>query len=218
MTEHRSQPDIIPFDPSLVDKASGFVGRLAVGIRGRDFGMPAAPYEGPSVHELLDEYESRQGKVELFPGEKDGQQLIAALHASHQLDSPHFVPGTTLRDATGDSIAYLRAGDQPVHLPVANFVYATGFQDWNHGRVGGHKDGAPGNSSVRNIRHHARRGTTPPPIGIVNARVQPNGLVLLSAHKGAHRIAAAHLRRDPTIPAGSDVIIGRLNRNIVKLQ
>lgn len=196
------QLTITEYDPSLLMRASGYIGSLSV--RSGEAPPAEADYAGPPLNEVLD------GVIGQGPLSADEAHLvIRALHASPRLKAPLFVQGLPI----SDRIAALSADAGPVYLPTSNFVYAAGMADWVHGHGRRVDDRLTGNQLIRS---YARKRSTPPPISFVSVDVQPDGLALYSSvHDGGHRVAAAHLRGDPFVPVGSNITIRRLPRNVV---
>lgn len=199
------------YDPTLLDRVSGLIGRL--GVRGAQ--QPEAipePLVGLSVNELLDTYESRNliGSV-LQPDSEEAKKLLAQFLRAPHLDKPIFIPDVISTESKR-ILSIDATAKKPVYLPVRDFVYAPGFESWNNGR----NNFKFGTTSNKIIRSYARKRTPMPPIGFVSADIQPDGHVFYSAvQDGAHRIAAALLRGDETIPVGNTIIVNRLPKNII---
>ena len=203
----------LKYNPNPLDQMAGHIGRISLQIRGTDESSPGyTGQDGAELHGLLDAYAARsQGNISLDPESEESKRLIDQLHRSPQFESPLFLPGG-VRDQSDKILTIKARPDAPVTLPLRNFVYASEMKNWNKGRDG-HKSGS---SSRQIIRSYARQSTPMPPIGMVTAHVQPNGHVLYSSvMDGAHRVAAAHLRGDESIPVGDIVTVRRLSKNII---
>jgi hypothetical protein len=96
--------------------------------------------------------------------------------------------------------------ETPIEIPVDLIVGAQGFASWA-GRSEHHlkhlvHDGLSQNvPSLDAIKYFASLDTPAPPVKDMEMYLQPNGKVFLSNHHdGSHRIAAAILRGDKTLP------------------
>jgi hypothetical protein len=207
-------PATIESRPSLSARFAGFIGRAGVRNAAQ---LDIAPMEDiMPANDVLDQISNNyEGNVALDPEAEDSKALIKALQNGPRLTRPTFLDTSQFSNRQkGDLSVTLQRSSDPIELPVANFVYANQFKNWDTGR--GDYKGDVQSSKV--IKDHARRRTEAPPIGIVLAEVQPNGLVLFSSiQDGAHRVAAAHLKHDPTIKVGGEILVRRLPTDLIDL-
>lgn len=216
MSEHaypNHQP-AIEYHPSPIDRAAGAIGALR--MRGQVDLFPQ-PQGKPDIHALLDDFEA-SGNIgtTLDPASEAARLLIEQFQLSPRLEQPLFLP----EGVQGEKTRLLAVDvdpENPIKLPVSNFVYASTFEDWNKGRAGTRTPG--GITSRERIRSYARQATPMPPIGFVSANIQPDGRVLYaSIQDGAHRVAAAHLRGDEYIDVGRSVVVHRLSKDILPVR
>jgi len=210
----------IEFDPSHLDRVAGMAGRLALRLAGTEQFSFDEEYAGPSVTDLVDAYEASGVDYHAVdPNSDEGKHFVVALQHGPQLEKPIFIPDFPKLIDDIDPVNLFKltpSSDQPVQLPTRNFVWANDMVDWNSGR-GRQKHGQTSGSSAGVIRSLARKGTPPPSINTVTANIQPNGRVLYaSIQDGAHRVAAAHLRGDPTVAVGGAILVRKLSRNILE--
>lgn len=200
-----SETTTVEFEPSLLDKAAGFVGRLG-SIATLHAERPTKIYDHISIHEHLDRFDPIKDYIRSANLDPDGskvQNIIPYLQHGPALDKPVFIDGLT--DDENRPILTIQTRVNPIDLPVRNIVYAPGLKNWHED-----KDG-----DRRQIRRLARKPTAKP-IEKVVAYVQPNGLVLFAAEDDSYQLAAAHLRHDQTISVNGSIAVRRLPRDIIE--
>lgn len=207
---------------SLRDRVANFMGQLGL-AHTQPVETALEPDDGSALRELLEKYQTTEAdKPQLEPTSEEAQNLVAALQRAPQLEAPLFLQDSRLQDNGRKLLSIEARFNTPVDLPVHNFISAPGLKDWQ-GRDGVKTTPQGTTSSQAVIKKYSKKSTTPPPIGMVIAYVQPNGYVLYSAvQDGAHRIAAAHARKPKsgegvrTIPVGDTILLKQLPTNIVK--
>lgn len=142
---------------------------------------------------------ARATEVVVFNKPEFTSPQIEELRRSPQLEHPTFLR-VNLSGASSEAVAGM---NDIVSLPVANFISAPDFSDWETGRTDGYKYSPTGTcvKSSKLIRKYARLpAETSPAINMAQAIRQPNGLVLYKlVGDGAHRLAAAMRRGDQYI-------------------
>ena len=123
------------------------------------------------------------------------------------LDSFHFMNEKMRLDGDKLSLKGDRAGDS-FAIPLSLFVSAPTFTSWSgrndaNGKGWNSLDGSGVASSMDVIKHYASLPTELPPLESINIYVQPDGRPFVADSDGSHRTAAAFLRGDTTIKAGS---------------
>lgn len=202
MTEATPPNQLVESNPTVRAKISSLIGRI--GTRGTTIDYDGDSLRGPDINTVLDSYERR---TDLAPDSPEADRLVEAMRHCQPLEKPTFMSSRVF--AHGPTVAIISASvAHPVSLPTRNFISAPAMIDWDHGR--------DTTTSRRKIRAYTRHSSQAPPIGMVAAYVQPDGRTLFSAiQDGAHRIAAAHLRGDPTILVGNSIAVYRTPQNIL---
>jgi uncharacterized ParB-like nuclease family protein len=211
-TDTKSMPETLPAPaptetrPPLRTRMAAYLGYS--GTHGALAEVSAQPDpKGEDVFEVLEDIQTGEDTMTTLSPENPGMpRLLEAIRHTEPLSKPTFIAAESLK---GSSVAVIKASpEKPVELPVRNFVFAAGMQDWNKGREA--------KESHKRIKDYARKNTEAPPIGMVVANVQPDGRTLYAAvQDGAHRLAAAHRRGDATIQVGGEILVKRLPENII---
>ena len=177
---------------------------------------------GEMTNDALDEIAAIDTGTDMPPqlnsGDRRVWRLVDGYNDGPKLAEPLYrKPGTYVDAYTEVAAVHPRWGES-VNLPVANFVYAAGLEDWTGaGRYKGGV-GVRAVASKKVIREYASRPTPMPPVGIVFAYTQPNGLTFYKlVQDGAHRLAAAKARGDKTIPVQGQIVACRVDRDYIPL-
>lgn len=192
----------------------GMVHRLmgAVGVRGAAEPLAVPEHAVPTIEALEDISAEGMARPLLTVEDEQAQHLIASYAAGPRLQRSLYLQD---REAlhNDDMVATVEgSAETPILLPAANFVFAPGLDGWR-GRI----RGANAASSAPLIRQYAGKGDQAPPVGVVFAYTQPNGVTLFKGvGDGAHRIAAAKANGDVAVPA-YQVQAYRLSRDLLPL-
>lgn len=174
-----------------------------------------------AIGERLNYMERNRAALMLSPDDERVAPLVEGLVASEQPQQQQFIDLQRLDAGVPDpgQRIFIERGrnDDPISLPVHNFVSAYGIRSWSRGReqnILKTNDQGEVLTSDEVIADYAQRTTQAPPIERVHAYIQPNGITLYVTESGVHRTAAAILRGDRMIQTNS-LIVHQLGANLV---
>lgn len=177
-----------------------------------------------SIGERLNYMNQNRAALMMHPADERATALLASLAATELPVQQRFIGQQKLDEAMSDvgQRIFIDRGrhDEPIRLPVHNFVSAYGMQSWEGGRKRGvlkENDEGKVLQSAEIIADYAQRTTQAPPIERVHAYIQPNGIALYATEGGSHRTAAAVLRGDQAIQANS-LIVHQIATNFVNVE
>lgn len=162
--------------------------------------LSADSEEGKKILELV------RDAPRLNPHDQEGSNGRGQLSDEEFLGRKLFVRTHFLRNQPVDVVVKCPRPDEPISIPLDLVVDSEGFTSWQ-GRGANVKktvstdEGYLEDLSFNIIRGYATRTSPAPALKTMEMYVQPNGVIFFSnISDGSHRIGAAILRGDQSIP------------------
>lgn len=178
--------------------------------------------EGYGIESRLGFMNYNRAALALRASDERAQSVVRSIAQETQTDERTFIDGKQINQAVFDPgkriFIETEGDDEPLELPLANFVSAESFSSWE-GRKDTEKVDESGvaRASGDVVQDYANRSNEgAPPIERVQGYIQPNGMIIFATGSGSHRTAAAISRGDPTIKTKS-LVLQEIDQNFVPL-